>query len=473
MIDILIKNGFLITMRGPGLGIVEHGNVAIDGSNIVAVGKIHELKEFRNADIIIDASNQIVMPGLINAHIHAPASLWRGVAQDVKDWLTNCILPLKAHLKPQDAYFGSSLSALEALKSGTTCICEIYEYADQSARAFQDIGIRANVSYEINEIDPEKIQNLKSNELYPLDMDIGERKLEKNVELIEQWHNKADGRITCSLGPQAPDMLSRELLLKIKRISQDRKLMIHTHISQGQRENIQMIRRYKTRSVPLLDNIGFLGPNVMGVHLTNATDDEISLLVARGVRMVHCPTSIGIIDGIVSPLISFLKHGGKAALGTDQASSNHTNNMFNEMKFCAILNKIKAEDPRAMPTWKVLRLATIEGADAIGMSEKIGSIEKGKLADIIIIDPKNVGLSPILRKPLRNIISNLVYAAKGPEVHTVIVNGKIVMDEGQITTVDENEVLKEAQERAEDLIERAYPDLYRCKTLNMMRKGLL
>jgi len=219
-----------------------------------------------------------------------------------------------------------------------------------------------------------------------------------------------------------------------------------------------MLKRYGQRTPAFLDELGYLDKGLLAVHLTEATDDEAALIAWRGARMALCSGSIGIIDGIVPPAHAFRAAGGLVALGSDQASGNNCNNIFNEMKLTALFNKIKYRDPTVMPAWEVLRLATIEGAQAIGLGDEIGSLGPGKQADLILVDLTALNLSPVLETPVRNIVPNLVYAGSGHEVKTVMVAGRVLMHNRQVLTADEDAVRAEAQAQAEAVARRVAAD---------------
>ncbi|MFW6082856.1 MAG: amidohydrolase family protein, partial [Chloroflexota bacterium] len=272
------------------------------------------------------------------------------------------------------------------------------------------------------------------------------------------WHGRADGRISVMLGPQAPDMLPRDQLLQVKSLADREGLMIHMHVAQGDREIEQMVKRYGSRTPAYLDELGYLDSQLLAVHLTEATDEEATLIARRGARMVVCSGSIGIIDGIVPPVHIFRSAGGIATLGSDQASGNNCNNVFNEMKLTTLFNKIRFRDPIIMPAWDVLRMATIEGAQAIGLGDEIGSLEVGKQADLILVDLSAPNLSPVLDAPIRNIVPNLVYAASGHEVQTVMVAGRVLMRDRQLLSADESSIRADAQAEAEALARRVKDD---------------
>jgi len=246
--------------------------------------------------------------------------------------------------------------------------------------------------------------------------------------------------------------------MQVKRLAEREGWMIHMHVAQGDREIEQMVKRYGQRTPAYLDELGYLDEQLLAVHLTEATDEESALVAQRGAQMVLCSGSIGIIDGIVPPAKAFRDAGGLVALGSDQACGNNCSNIFNEMKLTALFNKCKYRDPTVMPAWEVLRMATIEGAQAIGLGEEVGSLEVGKQADLILVDLTALNLSPVLTEPVRNIVPNLVYAGSGHEVKTVVVAGKVLVHNGEVLVADEAAVREEAQIRAEEVARRVAAD---------------
>jgi len=234
--------------------------------------------------------------------------------------------------------------------------------------------------------------------------------------------------------------------------------MIHMHVAQGDREIEQMAKRYGQRTPQYLKDIGYLDEQLMCVHLTEATEDEAAMIAQSGASMCVCSGSIGIIDGIVPPAYAFHQAGGQVALGSDQACGNNCSNIWNEMKLTALFNKIRYRDPSLFPAWLALRMATTEGARAIGLAEEIGSLEAGKKADLILVDLTALNLSPVLEKPVRNIVPNLVYAASSREVRTVMVAGQVLVRDGEILVEDEGAVRAEAQRQAMLLGQRVAAD---------------
>jgi 5-methylthioadenosine/S-adenosylhomocysteine deaminase len=463
LIDLLIHHAFILTMVGLGAGVIEDGSIAVDDGTIVAVGKSRKLPPaHRSPRKKIDASGKVVLPGLIDAHVHTHLGLFRGEAQDVpeSEWMTKAVEPFKKHLTEDAAVKSARLIAIEGLKAGTTLFSDFGPFVDAAAgEVYAKLGVRANLAGSIEEVG--SLGTPDERGLYQFDPDVGKKTFDKNLRLVKRWHNGADGRITCSLGPVAADMLSEQLLIRVKETALEKNMLIHFHLAQGARENAQIKGRYGMSTVEFLDKLGFLCPNVMGVHCHGASDEELRLIAKRGVRMISCPSSIALIDGIVSPVWQFLEAGGySAALGSDQACGNNSCNMFTEMRMAAFLNKVRSRDPTALPAWKALRLATIDAARTLGLEGRLGSIEKGKRADLIMVNLKTPQTTPILKKPVRNVVPNLVYAATGTEVDTVIVDGRVIMEKRKVLTTQEGKALEEAQKAAERIADRATQDYY-------------
>jgi 5-methylthioadenosine/S-adenosylhomocysteine deaminase len=447
--DTLVIHAHLFTMRGQGVGYVPDGAVAVKAGRIAAVGPTGELgARFRSAETI-DASNCAILPGLIDAHMHTPLAIVRGVAQDVAHWMQRALAPYSRYITPPAALAGCRLNVLEGLKAGTTTFVDYTRPVPGWADVFAHVGVRARLTPTINALPPGGMAGWKVGDLYPFDESAGQSAIDAAVAFARDWHGAAAGRITVMLGPQAPDMLARDQLLQVKRIAEREGLMLHMHVAQGDREIDQMLKRYGQRTPAFLDLLGYLDDQLLAVHLTEATDDEAALIARRGARMALCSGSIGIIDGIVPPAHAFRSAGGPVALGSDQASGNNCNNIFNEMKLTALFNKIKFRNPTIMPAWEVLRMATVEGARAIGLGDEIGSLETGKQADLILVDLSALNLAPVLEAPVRNIVPNLVYAASGHEVKMAMVAGQVLMRDRRVLTADEAAVRADAQAQAE------------------------
>ncbi len=462
--DMLITGAHLLTMQGAGVGYIPDGAVAVAGDRIAAVGTTAELRARFQAAEQVSGSRCALLPGLIDAHMHTPLAIVRGVAQDVAHWMQRALAPYARHITHEAALAGSRLAVVEALKAGTTTFGDYARPLPGWAEIYEGMGVRARLTPTINAHPPGGMAGWRIGELYPLNQATGCESLEAATAFTRRWHGAAGGRITTMLGPQAPDMLSRQELLEVKRVASREGLMIHMHVAQGDREMGQMLRRYGQRTPAYLDELGYLDDQLLAVHLTEATEEEAGLIARRGARMALCSGSIGIIDGIVPPAHAFRAAGGLVALGSDQASGNNCHNLFNEMKLTALFTKVRYRDPTVMPAWEVLRMATIDGARAIGLGKEIGSLEPGKQADLILVDLTAPNLSPVLEVPIRNIVPNLVYAATGREVRLVMVAGRILVRDGELVCANEAEVRMEAQVQAMEVA--------RCVAADPLHKGL-
>ncbi len=448
--DALILHGHLFTMAGRGVGYIEDGALAVRGTGIVGVGSTDEISSKFAAPVTIDASGKAVLPGLIDSHTHSSESLLRGVAQDVPEYMGNALVPFSRALTKDLQLAGTRLHVLEALKAGTTTIMDFQSPVAGWAEFYSKVGLRARLAPRINSLADNAMADT-SGEVYAFDQEKGDESIEIAVAFARTWHGAQDGRITVMLGPQAPDMVTSDQLVRVRSCAEQLGSMIHMHVAQGDRETNQILKRYRMRSIPYLDSIDCIDDRLFAVHLTEATDAEVDLMVKRGSSMGLCSACIALVDGIVPPARRFHEAGGHVGLGTDAASSNNSISIFNEMRLTALFNKIASRSPRAMPAWDVLRMATIEGARAIGLGDSIGSLEVGKQADVILVNLSELNLSPIILAPIRNIVPNLVYAATGHEVDTVIVAGRILMRGRRVLSFSEDLIRAEAQAAADEL----------------------
>ena len=429
MVNLLIKNGYVLTMDG-NREVIENGSVSVDAGKIVAVGK--DIDD--SADIVIDAKDKVVMPGLINAHTHLAMTLLRGMADDMplKPWLQDVIWPAEKKITEKNCYAGALLGALEMIKSGTTCFADMYFYMQDVAKAVGKAGLRASLSYGIIEAD---------------DITRRESEIKAGEAFVKSANGSANGRITAMFGPHAPYTCSPELLMQVKDRAKKHGVGIHIHLAETKANVDEISKRYGNRPVEHLNEIGFLGPEVMAAHCVWLSEREIGMLRGTGTNVVHNPVSNMKLGSGVAPVSEMLEAAIPVALGTDGATSNNSLDMFNEMKFAALLNKSHKLDPTAVPAKSVLEMATINGAKALGLDDKIGSIEEGKQADIILVDMNKPHLTPS-----HSVVSNLVYNSVGSDVDTVLVNGNAVMQERKVLTLDEKTVLEKAQEAAADLV---------------------
>lgn len=451
-VDMIVKAPHFYTMEGQGVGYKHGVSMAIDSGKIVAIEAEDIIDKEYTAEETLSLDHHAIFPGFIDAHMHTGLAIMRGLAQDTNNWMMYGLQPFDNAVTKEERFAGSRLAIIEAIKAGTTTLGDFESNMDPVCEFIYKIGARGNIAHTIREA---KRRVYYPGELYEYDEALGKESFQVNLELYDKWHNKGDGRIKILFGPQGADFLSKDLLLKVQRAAKERNTKIHMHTQQGDRETYQVVKRYNKRPIQWLKEIGYLDETLIAVHLTDANDDEARVVAESGASMIVCPGSIGIIDGIVPPSTAFQEAGGNVALGSDQAPGNNCHNIINEMKLVALFNKIKYQNPEIMPAWRALRMATIEGAKAVGLGDIIGSLEVGKRADFIAIDLKKPSMLPLFTSPMRNIVPNLVYSARGEEVVLSVVDGKVIYKDGKILGIDEEEYLEAVQKYTQGIGERA------------------
>lgn len=438
-VDKILKSDHIFTMAGEGVGYLENKAIIINNGEIMDIIDKNESDKKYSAEII-DLKDHALFPGFIDGHMHTALAIMRGLAQDTNNWMMYGLQPFDNVLTEEAKNIGSKLGIIEGIKAGTTTFGDFELNMEAVAQFIGEIGARGNLAYTVREA---KRKVYKPGELYEFDSKMGIESFEKNLELYDKYHDSFNGRIKFLLGPQGCDFVSEDLLLEIRKQAKKRNTKIHMHVQQGDRETYQIEKRYGKRPIDYLESIGFLDETLIAVHLTDANKEEAEKVAKSGASMLVCPGSIGIIDGIVCPSVEFQNSGGNVGLGSDQAPGNNSHNIINEMKLIALFNKIKYENPEVMPAWKALRMATIEGAKAIGLGDSIGSLEIGKRADIIGIDLNSINMLPVFTHPMRNIVPNLVYSARGNEVSISIVDGEVIYKDGILLKVNEEQIIKD------------------------------
>lgn len=451
-IDLIVKAPHFYTMEGQGVGYKDNVALAIDSGKIIAIEDEDEIDKEYEAEDLIQLSHHAIFPGFIDGHMHTGLAIMRGLAQDTNNWMMYGLQPFDNATGEQERAAGSRLAIIEAIKAGTTTIGDFESNMDPVCEFIYKIGVRGNIAQTVREA---KRKVYKPGELYEYDENLGKKSLEENLKLYDKWNNKDDGRIKILFGPQGADFLSKDLLLKVQKLAKERNTRIHMHTQQGGRETYQVEKRYNKRPIEWLKEIGYLDKTLIAVHLTDASDQEAKVVARSGASMIVNPGSIGIIDGIVCPSVAFQEAGGNVALGSDQAPGNNCHNIINEMKLLSLFNKIKYQNPEIMPAWRALRMATIEGAKAIGLGDLIGSLEVGKRADFIAIDLNKPSMLPVYTHPMRNIVPNLVYSARGDEVTLSVVDGRVIYRDGKILAINEEEILSEVGKYTQGIGERA------------------
>jgi 5-methylthioadenosine/S-adenosylhomocysteine deaminase len=411
MYDLVIRDGICFID-----GKFVRANVGVEGNVITYVGR-----DDVRGGVEIDAKEKIVIPGIFNAHTHLAMTLFRGYAEDLplKDWLEKKIWKVERMLEPEDVYWGSLLGILEMLKTGTTAFSDLYIHMDEVAKAVGETGIRAVLSYGMADRgDKEKAR----------------RELEIGLKFIKNWNNAFNGRIKAIFGPHAPYTCTPEFLKKVKEVSNDLNTYVHIHVAETKWEVEHVRSIYGKTPIRLLDEIGFLDERTVIAHAIWLDDEEMRILKERKVSVVHCPISNLKLASGIARVKDLHDLGVNVCLGTDGASSNNTYNMFEEIKMTSLLQKVITGRADALKASEVLKMATENGYKAYGI--KGGRIEKGYLADIVLVDKRRHNYTPIY-DPLHS----LVYASYGCEVTHVIVDGDLIVEDGIILTIDEDKIL--------------------------------
>lgn len=420
---ILIKNAIILN-PGENDCLKTTSSVLIKDDIIAEIGDNITEK----ADKVIDGEGKILMPGLINTHTHLSMTLFRGLADDLSldTWLNDYIWPVEAHLNGYYCYIGALLGAFELIKSGTTTFSDMYFYMEDVARAVDESGLRAVLSYGMIDFADEEKRRAE---------------IAANVDLFKNCNNAAEGRIKVFFGPHAPYTASKELLDEVRDLASKFNTGIHIHVAETQKEVEDILEQTGKRPFEYLDDIGFLGPNVVAAHAVWLSEEEIDIIMDREVKISHNPCSNMKLASGISPVANMLSHDICVSIGTDGASSNNNLDLIEEMKTASLLQKVATLDPKVLTSEETVAMATINGARTLGLENEIGSIEVGKKADLILIDTDEANMTP----DSSCISSNVVYAAKGSNVDTTICNGKILMENRKLTTLDEEEIYKKAR----------------------------
>ncbi len=400
---------------------------------------IHEVSDSideSNVDKIIDATGKIVLPGLVNTHTHLSMALFRGLADDLSldSWLNDHIWPMEANLNGEYCYIGALLGAVELIKSGTTTFSDMYFYMEDVARAVDEAGIRAVLSYGMIDFgDAEKREN----------------EIRENLSLYESCNGMANGRIKVFFGPHSPYTASEDLLIKVRELADEHNMGIHIHVSETQKEINDILEEKGLRPFEYLDKIGFLGPDVVAAHCVWLSDREIEIIKEKDVKVSHNPCSNMKLASGISPVSKLIENDICVSIGTDGASSNNNLDLIEELKTASLLQKVSTLNPNVLTSDEALAMGTIKGAQALGLEDEIGSIEVGKKADIILIDTNSANMVP----DSSNLTSNIVYSANGSNVDTTICDGKILMENKKLVVLDEQEIYEKARKAIKELKE--------------------
>jgi len=435
VVDLIIRGGTVVTMDG-SRRVIENGGIAIKDGRIVAVDTAALMDLNYGARQVIDAQGKVVIPGLINGHTHVPMTLFRGIADDLdlQEWLTKYIFPAEAKNVTEDfVRVGTRLGLAEMIRSGTTTYCDMYYFEDAIADETSKAGMRGVLGETV------------------IDFAVADNKTNAEaMAYVEKFvrHWKGNALIVPAIAPHAPYTVSEDHLKAIRAFSDRTGAPIVTHISETKREVDDSIKAKGASPVDYLNRIGFLNDRVIAAHMVWVSAEELGLLKKLGVGIVHNPQSNMKLASGVAPVPEMLKENLPVGLGTDGAASNNDLNLWEEMDTAAKLHKLISNDPKVVSAQEAFEMATIRGARALHLENEIGSLEQGKRADIVIVD-----LDDLNQTPFYNIYSDLVYATKASDVRTVIIEGRVVMRDRRLLTLNEETIKTDARKYRERIIQ--------------------
>ncbi|REK76453.1 amidohydrolase [Paenibacillus paeoniae] len=424
----LIENVVIVTMKEEDRPY--RGDILIEGDVIKALSP-HLTDE---ADERIDGDGMVAMPGLVNAHQHTPMSLLKGFSDDLKlmDWLNEKMLPAEANMTPEDIYWGAKLSMAEMIRSGTTSFADMYIHMNEIATAVAETGMRASLTRGLVFLEND-----------------GGRRMEEALDLVERWNGRADGRITTMLGPHAPYTCPPDPLRRVIKLAEEMNLPVHIHLAETKEEVMVIREKYNETPAEYLYHAGlFERLHVLLAHSVHLNRRDIGYLKGMRGGVSHNPVSNLKLGCGIAPVVDMINQGIIVGLGTDGSGSATTIDMFEEIKAATWLQKLDYGDPSVLPARQVLRMATIEGAKLLNIDHQAGTLEVGKKADLILIDMKKPHLQPI-----HQVESLLVYGVNGADVDTTIVNGKVLMRNRKLLTINEEELFKQVSVRAQRIVE--------------------
>lgn len=424
MSKLLLKNIELLdTPNG------EANVIAVEDGKISYIGK--DLPDSFVADEVIDGKGMLATAGMVNTHGHVSMTLLRSYADDMAlmDWLENKIWPIEAKMNAKDIYWGAMLGIAEMLKSGTTCFADMYCFMDDVARAVAETGIRANLSRGLIGLAPDK-----------------DDKLAENTQLVKDWQGYDNGRIRITYGPHAPYTCPVEYLQKVIEAAQANNAEIQMHLCETKGEVENCIKEHGVTPIKLMDQLGMFEQGTIAAHCVYLTEDDMDIMATKNVRVAHNPQSNLKLASGIAPVARMLEKGICVGLGTDGASSNNNLDMLEECRAAAMLHKTTTLNPLAVPAAQGWDMATANGAKVLGFDE-LGKLSVGQQADIVLWN-----MHKPYWYPRHNKLSLLVYAANSSDADTVIVNGKVVLQNGSMTLFDEEKIYAEANLRAQKLL---------------------
>jgi 5-methylthioadenosine/S-adenosylhomocysteine deaminase len=445
-VDLIVAGGTVITQNARR-EIIPNGVVVVRGDTLLAVLPAREAEGRYTAQRTLDARGRFVFPGLINTHTHLFQTFTKGLGEGLPlyEWVDSVPAPVAAAMTEQESHLSALLGGLEALHSGTTTVLD-FAYSlptphlyRGAGRAFRDLGLRGILARGL--MDTGEQHGLSPCQFHPVD------------EALAEWDGLA-GELSSSLvalavAPEVPFGVSRAGLERLRTYAVQRDMLITMHVNEGSDDDRAVLADHGRRAIPFLEEIGFWGPDVLAVHCVRMQPEDIEILARHDVKVSHNPVSNMYLGIGTAPIVEMRRAGLAVGLGTDGAGSNNSQDMLETLKCAGLIHKLAHGDPTAMRAADVLDMATLEGARAIGQGGRLGSLEPGKQADLFVLDPLTPKAAPVL-----DPVASLVYSCGEDSVHTVIVAGRVVLDEGVVVAVDERAVLQECQAAASRLAER-------------------
>ncbi|NNL47075.1 MAG: amidohydrolase [Acidimicrobiia bacterium] len=432
-VDLVIRGGIVLPMDDRS---AFEGDVAVKGGEIVALGAELDVTAVQE----VDAAGRVVLPGLVNAHTHE--CMERGWFEDLPFdvWLNDHALPKDRAYTPADQRAAALLNQAESIVSGVTTFVDMFRFPGEAASVAVDSGLRAVIAPQLIDSTP----------------GVGET-LETNLAFFEEWHGAGDGRVSAWFGPHAPYSCSGETLAAVGEAARARGTGIATHLAESRWEDSSIREKSGLSPAAYLDQVLGLGADVLVAHAVHVDAADIQLLADRDVAVAHCPTSNMKLGNGIAPIPELLEAGIRVGIGTDSIMTNNNLDLFEEMRQAALVAKLRREDPAVLPAWTILEMATIRGAEALGLADKIGTLEVGKRADLILIDLDRPHLWPLHRSEsgFGNLVEHLVYSARASDVVGTVVDGQVLMADSTLRTLDLVEIRRVVQQQGDDLLRRA------------------
>jgi 5-methylthioadenosine/S-adenosylhomocysteine deaminase len=438
MNSILIKNGTLLTM--------DDNNSIVRGDLLVRDGRIATIGETgQTADLVIDATGCAVLPGFVQTHIHLCQTIFRGAADDLPllDWLKKRVWPMEAAHSPASIRASARLGVAELIKGGTTCALtmETVNHTEEVFRVIEETGFRATVG---------KCMMDKGDDVPGPLQEETSASIEESISLLETWHGKAGGRIRYCFAPRFALSCTNALLSRVAKLAKERDVIVHTHASENKNECALVESETGLRNVAYLDSLGLSGRHVVLAHCVHLDAAEFEILARTRTNVAHCPSSNLKLGSGIAEVSKMLNESISVSVGADGAACNNRLDMFTEMRTMALLQKAM-HGPEAIPAKQALRIATIEGAKALGLEKEIGTLETGKRADLIAVNLNTLHATPYANDP----VSALVYSAQTSDVQNVVIDGQLVMSDRKLLTLNEESVLEETNRERSELMKRA------------------